>query len=47
MPDFGADLLLEVRSAVYNATLYSGFGRRFLFISDPLPQAAITAWPPF
>jgi len=39
----GADLLLQVRSAVYNGTLGSGFGQRFQPATDPLPQAADAA----
>jgi hypothetical protein len=39
----GADLLLQVRCAVYNGTLGSGFGQRFRPANDPHPQAAITA----
>ena len=39
----GADLLLQVRCAVYNGTLGSGFGQRFYPANDPLPQAAIAA----
>jgi hypothetical protein len=39
----GADLLLQVRYAVYNGTLGSGFGQRFQPANDPLPQAAIAA----
>ncbi len=39
----GADLLLQVRSAVYNGTLCSGFGQRFQPANDPLPQAAVAA----
>jgi hypothetical protein len=39
----GADLLLQVRCAVYNGTLGSGFGQRFQPANDPLPQAAIAA----
>jgi hypothetical protein len=39
----GADLLLQVRCAVYNGTLGSGFGQRF----DPAvalhPQMALAA----
>jgi hypothetical protein len=37
----GADLLLQVRCAVYNGTLGSGFGQRFHPANDQLPQAAI------
>jgi hypothetical protein len=39
----GADLLLQVRCAVYNGTLGSGFGQRFYPANDPLPQAAAAA----
>jgi hypothetical protein len=39
----GSDLLLQVRCAVYNGTLGSGFGQRFQPANDPLPQAAIAA----
>jgi hypothetical protein len=39
----GADLLLQVRCAVYNGTLGSGFGQRFQPANDPLPQAAVAA----
>ncbi len=39
----GADLLLQVRCAVYNGTLGSGFGQRFQAANDPYPQAAIAA----
>ena len=39
----GADLLLQVRCAVYNGTLGSGFGQRFHPANDPHPQAAIAA----
>ena len=39
----GADLLLQVRCAVYNGTLGSGFGQRFQPANDPHPQAAIAA----
>lgn len=39
----GADLLLQVRSAVYNGTLGSGLGQRFQPANDPLPQAAVAA----
>ena len=39
----GADLLLQVRSAVYNGTLGSGFGQGFQPANDPLPQAAFAA----
>jgi hypothetical protein len=39
----GADLLLQVRCAVYNGTLGSGFGQRFQPANDPLPQTAVAA----
>jgi hypothetical protein len=39
----GADLLLQVRCAVYNGTLGSGFGQRFRPANDRLPPAAIAA----
>jgi hypothetical protein len=39
----GADLLLQVRCAVYNGTLGSGFGQKFRPTNDPLPQAAVAA----
>ncbi len=39
----GADLLLQVRCAVYNGTLGSGFGQRFYPANDLHPQAAIAA----
>jgi hypothetical protein len=39
----GADLLLQVRCAVYNGTLGSGFGQRFHPANDPHPKAAIAA----
>jgi hypothetical protein len=39
----GADLLLQVRCAVYNGTLGSGFGQRFRPANDPLPQTAVAA----
>ena len=39
----GADLLLQVRCAVYNGTLGSGVGQRFQPANDPHPQAAIAA----
>jgi hypothetical protein len=39
----GADLLLQVRCAVYNGTLGSGFGQRFQPANDPLPQIAVAA----
>ena len=39
----GADLLLQVRCAVYNGTLGSGFGQRFQPANDPYPPVAIAA----
>ena len=39
----GADLRLQVRCAVYNGTLGSGFGQRFQPANDPLPRAAVAA----
>ncbi len=39
----GADLLLQVRCAVYNGTLGSGFGQRFQPANDPYPPMAVAA----
>ena len=39
----GADRLLQVRCAVYNGTLGSGFGRRFCAANDLLPPVAAAA----
>jgi hypothetical protein len=39
----GADLLLQVRCAVYNGTLGSSFGQRFWPANDSIPNVAITA----
>ncbi len=39
----GADLLLQVRCAVYNGTLGSGFGQKFYPANDPCPPMAIVA----
>jgi len=39
----GADLLLQVRCAVYNGMLGSGFGQKFQPANDPYPQMAIAA----
>jgi hypothetical protein len=39
----GADLLLQVRCAVYNGTLGSGFGQRFWPANDRVPLPAIAA----
>ena len=39
----GADRLLQVRCAVYNGTLSTGFGQRFCAANDPLPQVAAAA----
>jgi hypothetical protein len=36
----GADRLLQVRWAVYNGPLGTGFGQHFCAANDPLPQAA-------
>ena len=39
----GADLLLQVRCAVYNGTLGSGFGQKFQPANDQYPTMAIAA----
>ena len=39
----GADLLLQVRCAVYNGTLGTGFGQRFYAANDALPPVAAAA----
>lgn len=39
----GADLLLQVRCAVYNGTLGSGYGQKFYPANDPCPPMAIAA----
>jgi hypothetical protein len=39
----GADLLLQIRCAVYNGTLGSGFGQKFYPANDQLPQEPIGA----
>ncbi|MBV8616850.1 MAG: hypothetical protein JOY66_24180 [Acetobacteraceae bacterium] len=39
----GADLLLQVRCAVYNGTLGCGFGQQFQSANDPHPPMAIAA----
>jgi len=39
----GADLLLQVRCAVYNGTLGSGFGQRFQPANDPCPPMTVAA----
>ena len=39
----GADLLLQVRCAIYNGTLGSGYGQRFQPANDPSPPMAIAA----
>ena len=39
----GADLLLQVRCAVYNGTLGFNFGQRFRRANDPPPTVAVTA----
>ena len=42
----GADLLLQVRCAVYNGTLSSSFGQRFQPANDLHPKTPIAACPP-
>jgi hypothetical protein len=39
----GADLLLQVRCAIYNGTLGSGFGQIFEPANDPIPRSAVAA----
>jgi hypothetical protein len=39
----GADLLLQVRCAVYNGTLGSGFGQKFQPANEPYARMAIAA----
>ena len=39
----GADLLLQVRCAVYDGTLGSSFGQKFQPANDPSPPIAIAA----
>ena len=39
----GADRLLQVRCAVYNGTLGTGFGQRFHAANDALPPVAAAA----
>jgi len=39
----GADLLLQVRCAVYNGTLGSGFGQKFHPANDPCTPMVIAA----
>ena len=39
----GADRLLQVRCAVYNGTLGTGFGQRFRAANDQHPPATIAA----
>jgi hypothetical protein len=39
----GADLLLQVRCAVYNSTLGSGFGQKFQPANNPYSTIAIAA----
>ena len=39
----GADRLLQVRCAVYNGTLGTGFGKRFYAANDLLPHEAAAA----
>src|SRR3954468_24443641 len=42
----GADRLLQVRCAVYNGTLGTGFGQRFYAVNDALPPVAAAGRPP-
>jgi hypothetical protein len=39
----GADLLLQVRCAVYNGTYGSDYGRKFRPANDSLPPVALAA----
>ena len=39
----GADLLLQVRCALYNGTLGTGFGQKFLPANDVHPPMAVAA----
>ena len=39
----GADLLLQVRRAVHNGALGTGFGQRFQAANDPHPPVVIAA----
>src|SRR4051812_49708846 len=39
----GADRLLQVRCALYNGTLGTGFGQRFYAADDALPKVAAAA----
>ena len=39
----GADLLLQVRCAVYNGTLGFGFGQKFYSANDVSPPTAVAA----
>ena len=39
----GADRLLQVRCAIYNGTLGTGFGQRFYAANEALPQMAAAA----
>ncbi|MBV1800466.1 hypothetical protein [Siccirubricoccus sp. G192] len=39
----GADLLLQVRCAVYNGTLGTGLGHRFHAANDMLPRVTVAA----
>ena len=39
----GADQLLQVRCAVYNGTLGTGFGQRFYAANDAFPQVIAAA----
>jgi hypothetical protein len=42
----GANLLLQVRCAIHNGTLGSGFGQKFHPANDTHSQAAVAARPP-
>jgi hypothetical protein len=42
-PPRGADLLLQVRCAVYNGTPGSEFGQKFHPANDPFPPTAVAA----
>ena len=39
----GADRLLQVRCALYNGTLDTGFGQQFSAANDPHPPMAVAA----
>jgi hypothetical protein len=39
----GADLLLQVRCAVYNGTFGASFGQRFFAANDALPKTGAAA----